>query len=121
MNRIEKHSDLLVWQHGRVLVKDIYEMSAKFPKTEHFGLTNQMRRAVISIPSNIAEGFGRHSTKEFIQFLNISRGSLAELQTQLLLSLDLKYIDNTTYEKLDSQIVEIYKMLNGLIKKLYEK
>jgi four helix bundle protein len=118
MSKIEKHSDLLVWQRSRVLVKNIYDATTKFPKSELFGITNQMRRAVVSIPSNIAEGYGRHSNKEFKQFLNIARGSIAELQTQLLLTLDLGYINKSVHKELDDEIVEIYKMLNGLIKKL---
>jgi four helix bundle protein len=115
---ISKYTDLQVWQKARILVKDIYELTKLFPRYEQFGLADQMRRAAISIPSNIAEGFGRNSSKEFRQFLNIARGSCAELQTQVTLAKDLVYIDDKTFESNDAAIVEIYKMLNALIKRM---
>ena len=110
--------DLLVWQKSRVLVKNIYDLTAEYPKSEQFGLVDQMRRAAVSVPSNIAEGFGRSSKKEFKQSLNIARGSIAELQTQLLLSFDLGFLDKENYDSIDAQVIELYKMLNSLIKKL---
>jgi len=118
MNTIDRHMDLLVWQKSRVLVKNIYDLTAEYPKSEQFGLVDQMRRAAVSVPSNIAEGFGRSSKKEFKQSLNIARGSIAELQTQLLLSFDLGFLDKENYDSIDAQVIELYKMLNSLIKKL---
>lgn len=101
------------------LVKEIYECSKNFPKEEKFGLTSQMRRCSVSIPSNIAEGWGRFSRKNYIQFLRISRGSLYELETQIIITKELNYINDS--ESLERLIIEISKMLNSLIKKLEEK
>lgn len=101
------------------LVKEIYALTSAFPENEKFGLTSQMRRASISIPSNIAEGWGRLSRKNYIQFLRISRGSLFELETQVLITKELNYINDS--ELIESLITEISKMLNSLIKKLEEK
>lgn len=86
MSQIKSYKELIVWQKSMVLVSDIYKVSASFPDSEKFGLTSQMRRASVSIPSNIAEGWGRLSRKNYIQFLRISRGSLFELETQLLIT-----------------------------------
>ena len=97
------------------LVKNIYSITASFPEGEKFGLTSQMRRSSVSIPSNIAEGWGRISRKNYIQFLRVSRGSLFELETQVLITKDLNYIKES-----EDLIVEISKMLNALIKKLTE-
>ena len=118
MTKVTKHSDLLVWQKSRVLVKSVYGITEGFPKSEQFSMVDQMRRAAISIPSNIAEGYGRSSNKEFKQFLNIARGSIAELQTQLQLSLDLGFITKISYDRIEDQIIEIYKMLNSFINKI---
>jgi four helix bundle protein len=118
---ISRCSDLLVWQKGRELVSMIYSTTHNFPAHEQFGLTSQMNRAAVSIPSNIAEGFGRNSDKEFKQFLNIARGSCAELQTQLLLAKDLKYINDKSFSKIDTDLTELHKMLNAFIKKLSTK
>lgn len=87
------HYRLEAWKLSMVLVKDIYSLTQAFPKSEIFGLTAQMRRAAVSIPSNIAEGAARTGRKEFAQFLNIARGSLSELETQLLIAVDLGYIE----------------------------
>ena len=83
---IATHKDLAVWKKSMDLVTDVYELTSKFPREEQFGLTNQMRRSAVSVPSNIAEGAARNSTKEFIQFLYYSLSSLSELETQLLIS-----------------------------------
>ena len=116
---LTSYKELLVWQKSMVLVKEIYTLSESFPENEKFGLTSQIRRSVISIPSNIAEGWGRFSRKNYIQFLKVSRGSLFELETQILIAIELKYInDNETSQNL---IIEISKMLNVLIRKLEEK
>jgi four helix bundle protein len=92
--------DLQVWQRSRRLVSSIYEKTEKFPGKEQFGLTSQLRRAVVSIPSNIAEGHRRNSNKEFQNFLVIARGSLAEVETQLILAQDLKFISEIDIEPL---------------------
>lgn len=95
LNRPEKakhYKDLLVWQKGMSLAKGVYGLTARFPADERFGLISQMRRAAVSVPSNIAEEQARHGTREFLQFLSHASGSLAELETQLLLSLDMKVL-----------------------------
>lgn len=113
--------DLKVWQRSRVLVKSIYEISALFPKDELYGLTSQIRRCAVSVPSNIAEGSSKRSTREFLRFLNMAYGSLAELETQLLLAGDLGYIITDSVNPLMIEIEEIGRMTNGLISKLNEK
>ena len=116
---IKTYRDLIVWQKSMSLVKDIYKLSIKFPTEEQFVLTPQMRRSAISIPSNIAEGYGRNSRKDYRRFLSISRGSLFELQTQLEISQELGYINNKAeYSKIKDKTIEIDKMLNTLIQKL---
>ena len=102
-----------------VLVKELYRLTESFPENEKYGLTSQMRRASISIPSNIAEGWGRLSRKNYVQFLRISRGSLFELETQILITKELNYINDS--ETIENLITEISKMLNSLIKKIEEK
>ena len=113
--------DLKVWQRSRILVKSVYEITGQLPKEEVYGLTSQIRRCAVSIPSNIAEGSSKRSTREFIRFLNIAYGSLAELETQLLLASDLAYVTLDTVEPLFVEIDEIGRMTNGLISKLNEK
>ena len=109
------HLDLDVWKKSIQFVKNIYKITSKFPDTEKYGLTNQMRRCAVSIPSNIAEGAGRNSKKEFKQFLYISLGSISELETQLIISTELNYQkDNSLLDELN----EIRKMLFGLIKSI---
>ncbi|MDZ8117317.1 four helix bundle protein [Pontiella agarivorans] len=110
------YQDLVVWQRSVAFVTGVYELTAAFPEDEKFGLTNQMRRAAVSIPSNIAEGSARHHSKDFIHFLRIADGSAAELQTQLLISRNLGFIDNTKINL--NELHEIRKMLSGLIKSL---
>lgn len=112
---MKSYTELEVWTQSRVLVNDVYELSKKFPKKEVFGLTSQMRRSSISIPSNIAEGCGRSSTKETIHFLFIARGSLYELETQLFLANDQKYITQEELEKIQLQVTTCKKLLNGFI------
>jgi four helix bundle protein len=108
------HYDLEAWKEAMRLVGDIYRMSLKLPSSERFGLFSQMRRAAISVPSNIAEGAARGSKAEFRRFLMIARGSLIELDTQLWVARDLKYLRPTRTE-LD-RIERVFKLLNGLIK-----
>jgi len=108
--------NLKVWQRGMELVEEVYKLTSTFPKHEVFGLTSQINRSAVSIPSNIAEGKGRGSDKEFRQFLYISRGSLFELRTQLEIARRLNYIKSN--KKLKDKIVEIESMINTLINKL---
>ena len=110
--------ELKVWQKTRVLIKKIYEVSAKLPSREKYGLSSQIQRAAVSIASNIAEGSGRGSDKEFIYFLNIARASSFELETQVILLNDLDYINTSEVEEILNSIEEIQKMLFGFISKL---
>ena len=110
--------DLEVWKESIKLVTDIYKITETYPKSELFGIVNQIRRSVISIPSNIAEGSVKHSDKETLRFLDISLGSLAELDTQMLISENLGFINN--YSDIEQQISKVRALLNGLIK-YYEK
>ena len=112
------HKDLDVWKESMTLAKSIYSITAKFPKGELYGLTSQMRRCSISIPSNIAEGAARTSDKEFIQFLYISLGSLSELETQVLLAHDLGFLKDIS---IIDQIASVRKRILGLIKYLKNK
>jgi len=109
------HKELKVWQKSIELVKSIYEFTNSFPQSEQFGLTSQMRRAAVSIPSNIAEGCGRNSNNELIHFLYIVLGSAAELETQIIISNELNFLDNEKSEKLLNLNFEIIKMTSSLI------
>ena len=110
--------DLIVWQKAMDLVVDVYRITDRFPKREIYSLADQMRRAAVSVPSNIAEGQAHFSKAEFIHFLRHSNGSLAELETQLLLAERLQYIEHEDAEVLIMRIVEVGKLLNGLINSL---
>ena len=109
---------LEVWRKARVVAKDIYICCQSFPKEEIFGLTSQIKRSVISIPSNIAEGCGRDSKKQFSYHLNVALGSTFELETQLLIAKDLEYLKEEDQEKLITKLEEIAKMIFGLKKSL---
>jgi four helix bundle protein len=109
---------LIVWQKAMILVKNIYLLTRQFPSDERFGLISQMRRAAVSVPSNIAEGQARHSTGEFIQFISHAEGSVAELDTQLNIAVDLGYCDAQTAKSMFDLLLEIRLMLNGLRRKL---
>jgi len=111
--RRNSYRDLIVWQKAMELTKQVYQMTLSFPQDEVYGLTSQIRRCAVSIPSNIAEGRGRNSDKEFIRFLNIALGSLYELQTQLELAQAFQYLPSIT--EVDNRSIEIKKMLNALI------
>ncbi|HSW61296.1 MAG TPA: four helix bundle protein [bacterium] len=113
------HKDLDVWKKAIEFVAEIYKITREFPKEEIYGLTSQIRRAAVSIPSNIAEGAARNSTKEFIQFLYIALGSSAETETQLIIAKEIGYIQKVE-EKLD-EIERIRKMILGLIRHLKGK
>jgi four helix bundle protein len=115
---VKTHRDLLAWQKGMALAKAVYEATRAFPKEELFGLTSQIRRAAVSVPANIAEGSGRGSTKEFLQFLMIARGSLAEVETLLLLAKDLSMVSGEAFAKLEILINEISALIGGLIASL---
>jgi len=120
---IEDHKGLKIWKRARDLVLDIYRLTERYPKSERFNLISQMRRAAISVPSNIAEGIARLSTKEYIRFLLISTGSLAELETQLILSADLGYI-STGEKKVDelmANMLILRKQLYATVRSLKEK
>jgi four helix bundle protein len=104
-----------VWIEARKLVKQVYSVTALFPKSEQFGLTSQIRRGVVSVPSNIAEGAGRRTSKDTLHFLFVSRGILYELETQLYLAYDLEYITQDSLELLLEQISTNKKLLNGFI------
>lgn len=114
--KIESYKDLIVWQKSIELVGDVYNITRQMPKSETFCLATQMQRAVISIPSNIAEGFGRKGSKEFVQFLYISHGSTLELETQIIVS--KKLYPEIDYEKAEGLLIEVQKMLRVLSKKI---
>lgn len=110
------HKNLKVWQLAMDIAEKIYTITESFPKEERFTLVSQMRRSAISVPSNIAEGAGRNTKKEFVNFLHIAQGSLSELDSQWELSLRLKYVDNTTWNILDNMLNEEDKIITGLIR-----
>ena len=112
------YRDLEVWQLAMALAKQVYEVTGTFPSDERFGLINQMRRAAVSIPSNVAEGHARSSTAEFQRFITIAMGSVAELEAQILLSQDLGFLDSAQQQQLMRQLDQIGKMLRGLYRSL---
>jgi four helix bundle protein len=118
MSEIQSYRDLDVWKKSMDLTVAVYDVTSRFPQSESFGLASQLRRAVVSIPSNIAEGASRNSTKELVQFLNISNGSLSEVETQLEIALRLNFISENM---LQPQINHIRSMIFGLIKSLRKK
>ncbi len=115
---MKTHHDLEVWKQSISLVTEIYECTKKYPQIEQYGLTNQIRLSAVSVPSNIAEGVGRSSTKEFAHFLSIALGSLTELETQLIISKNLLFLEKDTFEHLMEQIIAIRKMIVGLKKSI---
>ncbi|MBN1791216.1 MAG: four helix bundle protein [Bacteroidales bacterium] len=115
---MKTHKDLIVWQKSLDFVTEIYQLTKSYPKEEVYGLTNQLRRAAVSIPSNIAEGAARSTKKEFNQFLHISLGSLSELKTQLLISENLGYLSKEDSLKKTEKLTEIRRILLGLISSL---
>lgn len=119
--RIKSYKDLIVWQKAILLVTEVYSISKTFPDSEKFGLSNQLNRAVVSVPSNIAEGWGRESNKNQLQFLRISRGSLMEVETLILISKNLNYINDQKFKIISSEIEEVGKILQGLIKSIQQK
>ncbi len=115
--KIRSFTDLNAWKEGYKLVLMIYNITKNFPKDELFGLTSQIRRAAVSITSNIAEGFSRQFYKEKVQFYSTAQGSLTEVQNQLLIAKDIKYISREVFSKIANQTVVVNKLTNGLIKK----
>ncbi len=119
--RARSYKDLLVWQKGMTLAEGIYQITRPFPNEEKFGLVSQMRRAAVSVASNIAEGQARHSTKEFIQFISHAEGSVAELETQLVLAVALGYCVQCQAEAAFGLISDLRNMLNALRRTLSRK
>jgi four helix bundle protein len=120
-NGIRNFKDLEIWKRSIRLAKETYLLSEAFPRTELYGLTNQLRRAAISVPSNIAEGHRRKYTKEFSQFLHVALGSLAEIETLLVLAVELKFASQDKIFPLQKEIEELSKMTNSLLSKLRSK
>ncbi len=115
---MKSYKELKVWGEAVELVEEIYDVTRSFPLKERFSLTSQIQRAVVSIPANIAEGWGRGKTGEYVQFLRIARGPLMELETHLIISHRLNYINQNTLGQLEEKIERIGKMMNALIKNL---
>ena len=118
MAKIERFEDIKAWQLSRELVKRIYQLTASFPFAKDYGLRDQIQKAALSVMSNIAEGFERYSKKEFVQFLNIARGSVAEVRSQLYAALDLKYVSETDFYETENSCETISKHIWNFIKYL---
>lgn len=118
---LKNYKELKVWQKSYQLCLEIYGVTKGFPKDETYGLTSQIRRAAVSVPSNIAEGYGRKTTPEYLRSLYIAYGSHCELETQILLSGDLGYINGTDIKKILENIGEVERMLKGLMRSLENK
>ena len=115
LERTENYRDLIAWQKAKALVLETYRCTAGFPRAEVYGLTSEMRRAAVSVPSNIAEGKGRHSQRELVHFLYHARGSLLELKTQFEIGHDFRYLDSATFKCIDTKSDELGRILNALI------
>ena len=118
MQTVESYKDLHVWQRSIQMTVAIYKFTAAFPSEERFGLTSQLRRAAVSVPSNIAEGYGRNTSGEYKHFLGVARGSNSEVQTQLIIAKELGFGDSQLHAKAEGLSTEIAKMLTSLIQKL---
>lgn len=118
---LRSYKELKVWQKSYQLCLEIYRITKGFPSEERYGLTSQIRRAAVSIPSNIAEGYGRKSTREYIHSSYVAYGSICELETQVLLAVDLGYVKANEVEKIHEDIREVERMLKALIKSLENK
>lgn len=112
----QTYKDIIAWKKAHELALVVYKLTENFPKTEMFGLTSQIRRSAVSVPSNLAEGFKRHHANDSIHFYNIAQGSLEELRYQLLLSKDLLYIKTDEYQKVENLADEVGKLIYGWIK-----
>jgi four helix bundle protein len=113
-----RYQDLIVWQKAKAFASEIYRVTEPFPKTEIYGLTSQLRRAAVSVASNIAEGQGRLTKGEFCHFLGQARGSLLEVETQLSISLDLHFLEEDEFHNLQHRSFEVRRLLNGLIESM---
>lgn len=118
--KIKSFTDLYAWQEGHKLVLMIYMASNQFPQKEVFGLTSQMRRCVVSITSNVAEGFSRNTNKDKYQFYSISAGSLTELQNQLFIAKDVRYLSEKDFNEIFEQTIKVHKLINGLKRSIKE-
>ncbi len=116
--KIKQFTDLHAWQEGHKLVVEIYQATNSFPSEEKFSLTSQIRRAVVSVTSNLAEGFGRQGQNEKLQFYGFSRGSILELQNQLIVARDIKILPEGRYIELSEQAVVVHKLVNGLMRSI---
>ena len=116
--QIKSYKELIVWQKSIKLVKEIFILTAKFPKSELYGIVSQMRRSAVSIPSNIAEGNGRNSRKEYCHSLSIAFGSALELETQLIIAKELNFVRGDEFMKIEQLLDEILRMLNSLREKM---
>jgi four helix bundle protein len=116
--QVKTYRDLIVWQKSMVLVMEIYRLTKAFPRDEMYGLTSQIRRAAVSIPSNICEGYARNSDADFARFLRIACGSLYEMQTQLEIAGNLQYLPDKQLQNVSGQALEVEKMLSSLINKI---
>lgn len=121
MMPVKNYRDLIAWQKAMDLVEEVYLLTQKFPREELYGLTAQIRRAVVSVPSNVAEGEGRNSAKEFVRFLSIAYGSLREVETQLLIAVRLKYLTQDEIRESQQLCDETGRIINGLMNKLKER
>jgi four helix bundle protein len=119
--KVRRFNDLIAWQKAMDLVEDVYRLTKLFPKDELFGLTSQLRRAAVSIPSNVAEGQSRRSSKEFIQFLSVAQGSLAEVETQVLIATRLQYIPEDHSRGLLEKTAELGRIMNGLVEAISKR
>ena len=113
--------DLLIWQKSMILVTDIYQLTNTFPKEEIYGLTSQIRRCAVSIPSNIAEGYGRDGNKDYLKFLNIATASLFEMQTQIEIAFNLKYLTELQFNNIYEASRELERMMCSFIRKVKER
>ncbi|MDC9723038.1 MAG: four helix bundle protein [Urechidicola sp.] len=118
---MKTYRELIVWQKSMELVKATYKVSRLFPEYEKFGLSSQIQRCIVSVPSNIAEGYCRNSLNDYIRFLNIATGSLYEFQTQIEIASNLNYIEKDTFNKIFEDSREIERMMSSLIRKLKQK
>ena len=118
---METHKDLRVWQQSIEMVTSLYLATKAFPKDELFGLVSQMRCAAVSVPSNIAEGYARGTDREKLHFLRISSGSMSEIETQLMLSLNLGYVSQESFDELSEKVTSLWKQLNALISSLKKR
>ena len=115
--KIRSFTDLNAWKEAHQLALRVYIITKEFPKDEIYGLTSQIRRCAVSITSNIAEGFSRQSYKDKVQFYSISAGSVTEIQSQLLIARDIKYISKESFNEIADKTIVVQKLINGLIKK----